>query len=102
LDAAWRVPAIAAWDAREALVQWRRRARSESTVDLVVSPTLGAPIPERNSSAPPDNALTRFTELFGWLGWPTIAVGNLQIAGRDECLVLGAALAYEGAFGVPV
>jgi hypothetical protein len=37
--------------------------------------------------------------LFGLLGWPTLAIGDLQITGRDEQLVLAVGLAYEEAFG---
>ena len=40
-------------------------------------------------------AMTRWTRPFNFLGWPAIAVGGLQIAGRDRSVVLGAALALE-------
>jgi hypothetical protein len=43
--------------------------------------------------------MTRYTRPFNFLGWPTIAIGNLQIAGRDERTVLSAALAWEEAYG---
>jgi hypothetical protein len=41
-----------------------------------------------------------YTRVFSYLGWPAIAVGPLQLAGRDTPTVLGAALALERARGV--
>jgi aspartyl-tRNA(Asn)/glutamyl-tRNA(Gln) amidotransferase subunit A len=105
-DAARAVPAIDAWEAREALAEWQQRGRTDPPVDLIVTPTLGAPIPARDPGGPGldrrlglDGGLTRYTLLFGLLGWPALAIGNLQIAGRDERVVLGAGLAYEEAYG---
>jgi hypothetical protein len=40
-------------------------------------------------------AVSAYTRPFSYLGWPAIAVGGLQIAGRDPDLVIGAALALE-------
>jgi Asp-tRNA(Asn)/Glu-tRNA(Gln) amidotransferase A subunit family amidase len=44
-------------------------------------------------------ALTRFTFPFNALGWPALAVGGIQLAGRpgDDSLVLAAGLALEAA-----
>jgi hypothetical protein len=39
--------------------------------------------------------MTRWTRPYNFLGWPAIAVGSIQIAGRDRDTVLGAALALE-------
>ena len=73
---------------------------------MIVTPTLGAPIPARDRDGLEldrreglDGGLTRYTLLAGLLGWPALAIGDLQFAGRDERLVLGAGLAYEDVFG---
>ncbi len=103
LDRAQHVPAVAYRRGLLALRELRRRAAVEPAVDLVISPVL--PI-----EAPPDDcwepnvrgAMTRFTRPFNFLGWPAIAIGNLQIAGRDPEVVLGAALAWEAAGGQPL
>jgi aspartyl-tRNA(Asn)/glutamyl-tRNA(Gln) amidotransferase subunit A len=65
----------------------------------VVSPTLGTP------ELPPAGvdelavrvAFSAYTRPFSYLGWPAIAIGPLQLAGRDAAVVLGAALAVEQA-----
>jgi aspartyl-tRNA(Asn)/glutamyl-tRNA(Gln) amidotransferase subunit A len=105
-DAARAVTALDAWEAGEELADWQRRARTDPPVDLILTPTLGAPIPARDRGGPAldrtlgiDGGLTRYTLLFGLLGWPALAIGALQIGGRDERLVLAAGLAYEEAFG---
>ena len=36
-----------------------------------------------------------YTRPFSYLGWPAIAIGGLQIAGRDAATVIAAALALE-------
>jgi len=98
LEAAQQVSAVAHRRGLLALRALRRRARTEPAVDLVVSPVLSIP-PPRDDVWEPDVrvAMTRYTRPFNNLGWPAIAVGNLQIAGRDPDLVLGAALAWEAA-----
>lgn len=105
-DAAHATRAIDVHEAREALREWRWRARTDPAVDLIVTPTLAAPIPGRDRDGPElegaedlDGGLTRHTLLGGLLGWPALAIGDLQLTGRDERLVLGAGLAYEEAFG---
>jgi aspartyl-tRNA(Asn)/glutamyl-tRNA(Gln) amidotransferase subunit A len=105
-DAARTVPAIDAWEARQALAEWQQRARTDPPVDLILTPTLGAPVPPRYPDAlgpegiqRHDGDFTRYAVLFGLLGWPTLAIGDLQITGRDEQLVLAVGLAYEEAFG---
>ena len=45
--------------------------------------------------------LTLHTRPWNLLDWPAIAIGGLQIAGREEAAVLGAALAWEEAYGPP-
>jgi aspartyl-tRNA(Asn)/glutamyl-tRNA(Gln) amidotransferase subunit A len=104
-DAARTVPAIDAWEARDAVAEWQQRARTDPPVDVIVTPTLGAPSPARDPAGPglgniqDLEGLSRYTVFFGLLGWPALAIGDLQIAGRDERVVLGAGLAYEEAFG---
>ncbi|MGC8634456.1 MAG: amidase [Candidatus Limnocylindrales bacterium] len=98
LDAAQQVPAVDYARGLMALRELRERARTEPAVDLVISPTLAI-------EAPPDDCwepdvrgpLTRYTRPFNFLGWAAIAIGNLQIAGRDDATVLGFALAWEAA-----
>ncbi len=76
----------------------RERARSEPAVDVVISPTLAIEPPPVDCFEPDVRGpLTRFARPFNFLGWPAIAIGNLQIAGRDEDTVLGVALALERA-----
>jgi aspartyl-tRNA(Asn)/glutamyl-tRNA(Gln) amidotransferase subunit A len=82
---------------RRALRAWRERAAREPAVDLVVSPTLGlaelppAGVDELQVRLP----LSAYTRTFSYLGWPAIAIGELQLAGRDPAVVIGAALALE-------
>jgi aspartyl-tRNA(Asn)/glutamyl-tRNA(Gln) amidotransferase subunit A len=74
----------------------RRTARSKLDFDILLSPVMAI-------EPPPDDcweldvraAMTRRTRPFNFLGWPAIAVGGIQIAGRDRDSVLGAALALE-------
>jgi aspartyl-tRNA(Asn)/glutamyl-tRNA(Gln) amidotransferase subunit A len=97
LDDAVRVTAEASERAHVALRDWRERAAREPDVDLLVSPTLGV------TDLPPAGvdelevriAVSAYTRPFSYLGWPAIAIGDLQIAGRDAGLVLAAALAVE-------
>jgi Asp-tRNA(Asn)/Glu-tRNA(Gln) amidotransferase A subunit family amidase len=71
----------------------RRQARARLACDLLVGPVMAI-------DPPPDDcweldvraAMTRWTRPFNFLGWPAIAIGGLQIAGRDRDVVLGAAL----------
>jgi len=43
-----------------------------------------------------------YARLFSFLGWPAIAIGGLQPAGKDDAVVLAAALAWEDAYGTEV
>ena len=36
-----------------------------------------------------------YARAFIYLGWPAIAIGAMQLAGRDAAVVIGAALALE-------
>jgi aspartyl-tRNA(Asn)/glutamyl-tRNA(Gln) amidotransferase subunit A len=80
-----------------ALHAWRAQAAREPAVDLLVSPTLGV---EELPPAGVDEldvrlAVSAYTRPFSYLGWPAIAIGGLQIAGRDAATVIAAALAVE-------
>jgi aspartyl-tRNA(Asn)/glutamyl-tRNA(Gln) amidotransferase subunit A len=99
LEQAQRVGEADYRSAALALASWRERARAEPDVDLLVSPALGLP------DVPPagvDELAVRipfsaYARPFSYLGWPAVALGELQLAGRDEATVLAAALAWERA-----
>jgi len=97
LEQASRVGSEELSRARAALAAWRIRAAAVPEVDLVVSPTLGlAELP----SAGVDELEIRlpfstYTRVFSYLGWPAIAIGDLQLAGRDAGTVIAAALALD-------
>jgi Asp-tRNA(Asn)/Glu-tRNA(Gln) amidotransferase A subunit family amidase len=100
LDEAQRVTAAEAAEARDAVVGWRERAATEPAVDLVVSPTLGMDVPPVGvSELEVRLPLSAYTRPFNYLGWAAMAIGDLQLAGRDDATVLAAALAWEDAYG---
>ena len=86
--------AIAA--AYSSLESWRRAAATEPAVDVVVSPVLGvAELPtidthEEEFRIP----FSAYTRVFSFLGWPAMAVGEVQLAARDMRTLLEAALAW--------
>jgi aspartyl-tRNA(Asn)/glutamyl-tRNA(Gln) amidotransferase subunit A len=102
LEHAATVSAEEAQRGRETLRAWRAHAAREPAVDLVLSPALGL------TELPPagvDELAVRlpfsaYTRAFSYLGWPAIAIGDLQLAGRDAGVVIGAALALERDGGV--
>jgi aspartyl-tRNA(Asn)/glutamyl-tRNA(Gln) amidotransferase subunit A len=102
LDDAQRVDPGTVDAARAALAAWREHAAAEPPVDVVVSPTLGL------DEVPPLEvdeleirfAMSAYTRPFSFLGWPAIAIGNVQLAARNEATLLGAALAWERAYGL--
>ena len=101
-DAARAVPAIDAYEAAQALPRWREAASREPAVDVVLCPTLGIEIPPVDIWEPDVRVqMTSYTRVFNFLGWPAIAIGGFQLAGRDDATVLGLALAWEGAYGAP-
>ncbi|MEZ5099914.1 MAG: amidase [Thermoleophilia bacterium] len=101
-DAARAVPAIDVHEARLALPAWRARCARELEVDLLVSPTLGIEPPPADVWEPDVRVeMTMRTRPFNQLGWPAIALGDLQLAGLDDLTVLGLALAWEEAYGPP-
>jgi aspartyl-tRNA(Asn)/glutamyl-tRNA(Gln) amidotransferase subunit A len=102
LDHALTVTAEQADEGRRALAAWREVAAREPDVDLVLAPTLGydelppAGVDELGVRLP----FSAYTRAFSYLGWPAIAIGALQLAGRDAAVVIGAALALERDGGV--
>jgi Asp-tRNA(Asn)/Glu-tRNA(Gln) amidotransferase A subunit family amidase len=102
LDHAATVIADDADRGRAALDAWRERAAREPAVDLVLSPALGlaelppAGVDELTVRLP----FSAYTRAFSYLGWPAIAIGELQLAGRAADVVIGAALALEREGGV--
>jgi aspartyl-tRNA(Asn)/glutamyl-tRNA(Gln) amidotransferase subunit A len=102
LDVARAVTPAEAEEGRRVLRRWRAVAARQPDVDLVASPALGLPelppagVDELTVRLP----FSAYTRVFSYLGWPAIAVGPLQLAGRDAATVIGAALALERARGV--
>jgi Asp-tRNA(Asn)/Glu-tRNA(Gln) amidotransferase A subunit family amidase len=102
LDHAITVTAEQERAGRRSLEAWRARAAREPDVDLVLAPTLGydelppAGVDELGVRLP----FSAYTRTFSYLGWPAIAIGPLQLAGRDAAVVIGAALALERDGGV--
>jgi aspartyl-tRNA(Asn)/glutamyl-tRNA(Gln) amidotransferase subunit A len=97
LDHATSITREQAETARGALREWRARAEREPAVDLLLSPTVGV------TELPPAGAdelavripFSAYTRIFNFLGWPAIALGGLQLAGRDTNTLIAAALAIE-------
>jgi aspartyl-tRNA(Asn)/glutamyl-tRNA(Gln) amidotransferase subunit A len=103
-DAAGKVTAEEVAGARRELSAWRERARNAArAVDLYVCPTLGGPVPKLTAWEPDVRAaMIANTRAFSFLGWPAIAIGDLQFAGPETDAVLAAALAWEDArVGIP-
>jgi aspartyl-tRNA(Asn)/glutamyl-tRNA(Gln) amidotransferase subunit A len=77
------------------------RERAECALDgfdVLVTPVLSCPVPPADcEEIEVRAAMTRFTFPFNALGWPALAVGNVQIVGRpgDDALVLGVGRMFE-------
>jgi aspartyl-tRNA(Asn)/glutamyl-tRNA(Gln) amidotransferase subunit A len=83
-----------------AIRELRQLADTEPEVDVVLSPTLAIEPPPVDCWEPDVRfGLTQYTRPLNFLGWPAIAIGNLQVAGRDDRTVLSVALAWEEAHG---
>jgi aspartyl-tRNA(Asn)/glutamyl-tRNA(Gln) amidotransferase subunit A len=102
-DAAGRVSAEEVAAARSELPRWRERVLTAARgIDLYVSPTLAGPIPQLTVWEPDVRvAMVGNTRTFSFLGWPAIAIGDLQLGGPAAATVLAAALAWEEA-GAPI
>ncbi len=77
-----------------------RAAEALEGFDLLVTPTLSAPPPPADCvEVDVRAAMTLYTFPFNALGWPALAIGNVQLAGRpgDDALVLAAGAALEAA-----
>jgi Asp-tRNA(Asn)/Glu-tRNA(Gln) amidotransferase A subunit family amidase len=117
----WKVErALAVTDEdHEASAAARERYKEEAAhaldaFDLLVVPTIGTVAPPRTVPEPDlRKPVLRFTEPFNVLGWPTLALpcgaaenglpASVSLAARagEDAVVLGAALALEGALRVP-
>ncbi len=99
LEAASGVGAAEVARAREALGAWRAAARERPDVDVIASPTLGfADLPRAGVDELEIRlAFSAYTRAFSYLGWPAIALGELQLAARDADALLAAALWLERA-----
>ena len=96
LDDAQEISAVRWQRGLEAARELRRRARSRPDCDMLVGPVMAIePPPDDCWELDVRGAMTRWTRPFNFLGWPAIAIGGLQIAGRDRDVVLAAALALE-------
>jgi Asp-tRNA(Asn)/Glu-tRNA(Gln) amidotransferase A subunit family amidase len=77
------------------------RERAEAALerfDLLIAPVLSCEIPPADcDEVAVRAAMTLYTFPFNALGWPVLAVGGVQLAGRpgSDALVLGAGLALE-------
>jgi Asp-tRNA(Asn)/Glu-tRNA(Gln) amidotransferase A subunit family amidase len=77
-----------------------RASQALEGFDLLVTPTLACPVPAVDVVEVEVRAtMTRYTFPFNALGWPALALGPVQVAGRagDDALVLAAGLALERA-----
>jgi aspartyl-tRNA(Asn)/glutamyl-tRNA(Gln) amidotransferase subunit A len=79
------------------------RERAEAALDgydVLVTPVLSCPIPPADcDELEVRAAMTLYTFPFNALGWPALAIGGIQVAGRAgaDALVLAAGLAVERA-----
>jgi aspartyl-tRNA(Asn)/glutamyl-tRNA(Gln) amidotransferase subunit A len=101
-DSANRVPPANVEAARRELPRWRERIRTESTIDLYLSPTLAIEAPPIDVWEPDVRVgMVANTRMFSFLGWAAIAIGGFQLAGPKDSAVIAAALAWEEAYGPP-
>jgi aspartyl-tRNA(Asn)/glutamyl-tRNA(Gln) amidotransferase subunit A len=97
LEDAQRVTAHEREDASRALAAWRDRARQEPSLDVILCPTLGvheipaADVDELEIRVP----FSAYTRAFSFVGWPAIAIGDVQFAAREPDALFTVALAWE-------
>jgi Asp-tRNA(Asn)/Glu-tRNA(Gln) amidotransferase A subunit family amidase len=103
LEAATRTTPAEVAESRRALAAWRDAAAREPAIDLFLSPTLGLPVPPADAPELEVRiAMSGFTRPFSYLGWSAVALGEIQLAARDDETVIAAALAWEEAGARPV
>jgi hypothetical protein len=79
-----------------AMRAWQRAAETDPPVDVIVSPVLGVAdwpefgTPEHEFRLP----FSAYARPFNFLGWPAIAIGDVQLAARDMRTLLEASLAW--------
>ncbi|HZD38997.1 MAG TPA: amidase [Actinomycetes bacterium] len=96
LDAALALDAATVDRARAARRRWRDRLRAGLDVDVLVGPTLGAPVPPADcDELEIREALGARARVANALGWPAIAVGDVQFMGPRDQDVIALALAWE-------
>jgi aspartyl-tRNA(Asn)/glutamyl-tRNA(Gln) amidotransferase subunit A len=97
-DAAAAVTAERYRAAGRSVARWRARVDATIEHDVLVLPTLGAARPAHDvAECEIRQQFGRFTRLANHLGWAALAIGDLQIMGRSEAIVLAAGLAWETA-----
>jgi len=86
----------AAQRAAAAMAAWQASAAHDPPVDVIVSPTLG--LAELPAIETPEEEFrldfSAYARPFNFLGWPSIAIGDTQLAARDTRTLLEAALAW--------
>jgi Asp-tRNA(Asn)/Glu-tRNA(Gln) amidotransferase A subunit family amidase len=103
LAAAQEITAVEWQRGLAALRTLRRTPRAQFPFDILLSPVMEIEPPPDDCWEPDVRAaMTRWTRPFNFLGWPAIAIGGIQIAGRDRDAVLGAALALEASGLAPL
>ena len=83
--------------ARATVEAWKAAARDEPAVDVIVSPVLGLAELPANDTPEVEFRIpfSAYARVFNFLGWPAIAIGDLQLAARDPRTLLEAALAWD-------
>jgi aspartyl-tRNA(Asn)/glutamyl-tRNA(Gln) amidotransferase subunit A len=96
LRGAMEIEPAAVAASREALRAWRDAAAAATLPDVIVSPTLGlAELPSLETHEEEYRVpLSAYTRAFSFLGWPAIAIGDIQLAARDARTLYEAALAW--------
>jgi aspartyl-tRNA(Asn)/glutamyl-tRNA(Gln) amidotransferase subunit A len=97
LERAQATSAAALASARATVAAWQAAARDEPAVDVIVSPVLGLAELPANDTPEPEFRIpfSAYARVYNFLGWPAIAIGDLQLAARDPRTLLEAALAWE-------